>query len=737
MAIRAGRLYPFLVILILAGAVAIRVADPFFVQALRLIAFDSYQRLAPETYDPALPVRVVDIDEESLQRIGQWPWPRDIVADLLKRLAGQGAAVVVFDVLFAEPDQTSPTPATTQLSPEGSDTGGVNAPGSTSHDEIFAQAISDSAVVLATVLSNRPAPPPPPKAGFAVAGDDPRPFIPEFAGATGNVPILDAAAVGIGSINWTPDRDQVIRRVPLIFRVGEDFVPTLAPEALRVALGASTYVLKASNASGETAFGQETGLNHIKIGDIDVPTDADGGIWLKFRPSKPDAYLKAWRVLEGEDFSKEVEGRILLIGTSAAGLVDLRATPIDAAIAGVEVHAQAIEHILTGRSLARPDYALAAELATVLVLGLVLAVVLPRISARLSALLGVLAIVVVIAAGWFAYTRANLLFDPSYPVLALFALVAAATLYVYRRVELQRAEVRLAFSHYVSPAVVDEIIANPERLELGGQLRDLTLLFCDVRNFTSISERMSATELTRFINSLLTPLTDIILSNRGTIDKYMGDAIMAFWNAPLDDADHAAHACKSAREMALKMGDLNRQWREEAQAAGRVFVPVAIGIGVNSGECLVGNLGSDQRFDYSALGDEVNVASRLEGLTKMYGMATVIGEPTVRRNPGLPTLELDLMRVKGRSRPSRIYTLSETLGADKETLDRLTPLQEAMLEAFRSKDWDRAEALIGECCQLHTSALETYYRIYSARIGVFRVDPPPDDWDGAVTADTK
>jgi adenylate cyclase len=258
-----------------------------------------------------------------------------------------------------------------------------------------------------------------------------------------------------------------------------------------------------------------------------------------------------------------------------------------------------------------------------------------------------------------------------------------------------------------------------------------------VRNFTSISERMNATELTRFINSLLTPLTDIILSNRGTIDKYMGDAILAFWNAPLDDPDHAAHACRSAREMTLKMGDLNRQWREEAEAAGRVFEPVSIGIGVNSGECVVGNLGSDQRFDYSALGDEVNVASRLEGLTKVYGMATVIGEPTVQREPGLATLELDLMRVKGRTRPTRIYTLSETLGADQETLGRLEPLQEAMLEAFRGKDWDRAETLIGQCRQLRVASLETYYRIYQARIDVYRVDPPPEDWDGAVTADTK
>lgn len=737
MAIRAERLYPLLIIAILVGAVAVRVADPFFVQALRLIAFDSYQRLAPEKYDPEIPVRVVDIDEESLERVGQWPWPRTLVTDLLNRLTEQGAAVVVFDVLFAEPDQTSPQDTITQASQQESATGGVTITAPASHDEIFAQAISESAVVLATVLSTRPSSPPPPKAGFAFAGDDPRPFIPIYAGASVNVPMLNAAALGIGSINWTPDRDQVIRRVPLIARVEETFVPSLGPEALRVAQGASTYVLKASNASGETAFGQESGLNTIRIGALEVPTDADGGIWLKFRPANPDAYLPAWQILAGEDLIDEVEGRIMLIGTSAPGLVDLRATPLDVAIAGVEVHAQAIEHMLSERSITRPDYAEAVELAVIIVLGILLALVMPQISARLSALLGVSVITFVIAGGWLAYTRANLLFDPTYVALSLFVLISAATLYVYRRIEVQRAEVRLAFSHYVSPAVVDEIIANPERLELGGELRDLTLLFCDVRNFTSISERMNAHQLTRFINGLLTPLTDIILSNRGTIDKYMGDAIMAFWNAPLDDPDHAAHACKSAKEMAEKIAELNVKWRVEAEAAGRVFVPVAIGIGINSGECVVGNLGSDQRFDYSALGDEVNVASRLEGLTKLYGITAVIGEATCRRNPGLATLELDLMRVKGRSQPTRIFTLTDTLGMDQKTLGQITPLHAKMLEAFRGRDWDRAEALIAECRKLSVASLETYFRIYSARIDVYRVDPPPDDWAGAVTADTK
>lgn len=734
---RTGWLYPIVIFTLLAGAVALRLADPFVVQALRLVAFDSYQRLAPETYNPALPVRVVDIDEESLAKIGQWPWPRTVIAELLGRLSDQGASVVIFDVLFAESDQTSPGQA---IVPNlGADrpvlvaSDGRNG----SHDKMFAEAIADSNVVLSTALTNRQSEIPPAKAGFSVAGDDPRPFIVGFAGASRNLPILDAATDGIGSINWIPDRDQVIRRVPLVLRVGEDLVPSLALEALRVNEDAKGYVLKSSNANGETAFGGQTGLNHIKVGDIEIPTDADGGIWLNFRPSNPGAYLPAWEVLTGASEAGEINGRMMLIGTSAPGLVDLRATSLDSAIAGVEVHAQAIEHILSGRSLTRPDYSLAAELAVIIVLGLLLSIIFTRISAIFSALLGASTIAGILYSGWYAYSEMGLLFDPSFPALSLLIFVSVATFYIYRRVELQRAEMRGAFGHYVSPAVVDEIIAHPDRLELGGEVRDLTLLFCDVRNFTSISEQLNARELTRFLNNLLTPLSNIILQNRGTIDKYMGDAIMAFWNAPLDDANHAQNACRSANEMMARMGKLNRQWRAEAEKAGRPFIPVSIGIGINSGECLVGNLGSDQRFDYSAIGDQVNVASRLEGQSKLYGVPVVVGEATVQHHPEVGFLELDLVKVRGRTSSTRIYTLADSLGAKPETIERLEPLHRSMLEAYRGRDWNRAQMLLAECRHVGVDMLKTFYEIYSVRVGVSREDPPPDDWDGAYIADSE
>lgn len=733
--VRAGRFYLLLIVVLLSGATAFRLADPFFVQALRFIAFDSYQRLAPETFDPKLPVRIVDIDEDSLARVGQWPWPRTVMADLLAKLTQQGAAVVAFDILFAEPDQTSPEVAVGRLEPDEAKLIQAAVAGRPGHDAVFATAIDAAPAILAAALTNRASSAKlPQKAGFAVAGDDPRRFIVNFAGITGNLPALDEAAKGIGSINWIPDRDQVVRRVPLIYRIGDDYMPTLVTEALRVAQGASTYILKASNASGETAFGQVTGLNHIKVGDIEIPTDADGGIWMRYRPSYPAAYIPAWKVLAGQDNADDVSGRIILVGTSAPGLLDLRATPLDAAIPGVEIHAQALEHILSGRSLTRPDYALALELAVMLLLGIGMSIVLPRISARMSAILGVSVIALLLGGGWSAYRYAGLLLDPSYPSLALFMLTAAATLYVYRRVELQRTEVRRAFSHYVAPTVVDELIAHPERLELGGEVRELTLLFCDVRNFTSISEQLSAHELTRFINSLLTPLSEIILEHRGTIDKYMGDAIMAFWNAPLDDEAHAEHACKSALGMAARMADLNAMWQAEAEAAGRTHRKVAIGIGINSGNCCVGNLGSVQRFDYSAIGDDVNVASRYEGLSKQYGLTIVVGEPTVARLPNPRVLELDLIRVKGRAQPTRIFTLLDALGGDHAVADRVLPPHADMLAAYRRKDWSGAEAAVAACRAVGLSALDAFYDTYLARIATLRESPPPADWDGAYTA---
>ena len=438
MPVRPGRLYILLVFGILAAAVAIRFIDPFFIQALRLIAFDGYQRLSPAVYDENLPVRIVDIDEASLAKIGQWPWPRTVLAELVQKLAEREAAAVAFDFLFAEADRTSPEELAKRLPPEQAAVLAPALAGKPTNDQQFAAALKEIPSVLAMTLINAPRPPPPAKAGFAVAGDNPKPFLPNFPGVVRNLPNLEEVVAGLGSINWTPDRDQVLRRVVMFYRSGEQIVPTLFTEAIRVAQGASTYVIKASNASGETAFGAQSGINHVRIGNLEIPTDADSGLWLKFRPTRPQAFISAAKLLAGEVDKEEIAGRIILVGTSAAGLLDLRATPLDVAVPGVEVIAQAIEHVLAGRFLTRPDYAPALEQLVIVVFGILLAIVLVRVSARAAALLGLLAIESIFVGGWIAYEYAGLLFDPIMPALSLLLLLAAATFYVYRRVEVQR-----------------------------------------------------------------------------------------------------------------------------------------------------------------------------------------------------------------------------------------------------------------------------------------------------------
>jgi adenylate cyclase len=738
MNMKSGGLYVLLVGSVIAGSMLIRHYDPFIIQGLRLIAFDTYQRFSPRAYDPQMPVRIVDIDERSLAELGQWPWPRTVIRDLVDKLRENGAAAIAFDVQFSEPDRTSLEEVVKRMPPAQAAKMLPIIDGQPTNDQLLAAALKEAPSVLAVALAGGDGKfPSKMKAGFSFAGDDPRPFIPPFTTGAGNLEILEEAASGIGSINWRPDRDQVLRRVGIVYRVDDRFVPTLFAEALRIAQGASSYLLKSSNASGETALGQQTGLNHIRIGAIEIPTDADGGIWLKFRHSRPEAYLPVWKVLKGEIPKDEIEGRIILIGTSAPGLLDLRATPLDSSIAGVEIIAQSIEHVLSGITLTRPDYAYAIEQFVIVVFGVLLALLLVRVSARAAGLLGLLAIETLLFGGWLAYSQFGLLLDPVFPALSLLCLVAVATFYVYRRVEVQRGEIRGAFSRYVAPAVVNELLANPEKLELGGEERDLTLLFCDVRNFTTISEGLSAHELTRFINELLTPLTDIILSHRGTIDKYMGDAIMAFWNAPLDEAEHATQACKSAIDMAGRMASLNEYWQTQAKAAGRTFDRVRIGIGINTGRCCVGNLGSLQRFDYSAIGDNVNVASRFEGLAKVYGLTAIVGERTINEMRGFTALELDLVRVKGRGRPSPIFTFSQLLHDDESLLARLRHTHNEFLAHFRAQEWQKAEQAIAECRSYEVQRMEHYYALFQSRIADFKAAPPPNDWDGVFTAHEK
>ncbi|HBF61385.1 MAG TPA: adenylate/guanylate cyclase domain-containing protein [Methyloceanibacter sp.] len=733
-------LYSLIVGAAILASLALRVWDPTPVARLRSLVFDSYQRLAPLKFDPELPVRIVDIDEESLRRIGQWPWPRTILSDLLSKLRDAGAATIGFDMVFPEPDRMSPAnaiqfwPQSDQLAQLKTELDQLP-----SNDQVFAETIATAPVVMGFIASpsNQTALPES-KSGFSFGGDDPRLFAPHYPGATSSLKALQTPAIGAGALNWVPEYDQIIRRMPILVTLKESLYPSFSAELLRAAQGASTYIVKSSGASGEQSFGEQTGIVKVRVGDFDIPTDATGQMVLRFSPQTRDRYLSAWKILNGELGEDEIAGRILLIGTSAAGLLDLRATPLEASVPGVELHAQAVEQIIRGSYLMRPDIATPAEFLYILVLGLLIAVLIYRAGALGSAVLAGLAVGLVVWLSWYAFNSWGWLVDPVYPTIALTAIYLTGSSFVFLRTERERNRVRNAFSHYMAPALVERLADEPDRLKLGGETRDMTLLFSDVRGFTTISEGLDAEELTRFLNELFTPLSNIILNEEGTIDKFMGDALMAFWNAPLDDPNHPGNACAAALRMVDKMAVLNDRWKQAAEQAGRTYKPVKLGIGLNTGLCCVGNLGSETRFDYSVIGDNVNVASRLEGQSKTYDLVIIAGEETAARATDYAFLELDLLKVKGKTEATRVFAL---MGDDSirqsDAFKALAAKHQDFLFAYRNRDWDGANVLLQECETMGGQKLEGLYALYRDRVKAFRTNPPPKDWDFTAQATSK
>jgi len=718
-------------------ALALRAAEPALVQELQLRAFDGFQRLAPRSYTDAA-VRIVDIDDASLAHIGQWPWPRSEVAALVNQLFQMGAAVVVFDAVFAEPDRTSPVrllDGITGLSVDAQLRREIEQ--LPDHDALLEKAFANGNVVTGFVFTDAKGGRAPRAAAGFNYGGDPFPHLVPRNGTVVNLPDLEAAASGNGSFTVDPDLDGVHRRVPLLFVHEGALYPSLAAEAIRVATGAKSYSIKTAGSSGEASFGTSTGITQLRIGkEFTVPTSPRGEIWVWYTAPVPGRYVSAWELLAGDVDPKKIEGNIVLVGTTAAGLRDVGATPLDPVSNGVVVHAQIIEQILLGEYLERPDWATGAELLYLLVLGVLLALLIPRVGAVGTALLGAGGIAVAVALSWYAYKSWHWLLDPVYPGVAALGVYLVGSLQNYLHSEAQRRRVRGAFSRYLAPTLVDELAANPDKLRLGGELRDMTLLFCDIRGFTTISEQLDPQALTHLLNRFLTPMTDIVLASRGCIDKYMGDCVMAFWNAPLDDAEHARHACESALAMMKALEQLNAKLAEGDAVFGRPLAPLAVGVGINTGRCCVGNMGSDQRFDYSVIGDEVNLASRLEGQSNLYGVSIVISENTRVSVPALACLEIDLIRVKGKTRPVRIYVLlgGEEL-ASSASFRELAQAHRAMLAAYRGQRWEETLAALPLCRRVGGGlALGDLYRLYEARVAAFRSVPPPPDWDGVYVA---
>jgi adenylate cyclase len=720
---------------LLAAGLALRMADPPALEDARLRVFDHFQALRPRPYVPA-PVRVVDIDEESLDRLGQWPWPRDLVARLAGRLREHDAAALAFDVVFAEPDRTSLAVFLRGLKGEAarralSEAAAEGA--SLDHDEALAAVIAGGRAVTGFALVERSARADPAvKAGFAFAGQDPLPFAPRFAGAVASLPPLEAAAAGNGALNVIPDRDGVVRRLPLVLASGDRLHPSLALEALRVAQGARGYAIKSTDAHGVPGFGAKTGISSLKVGDFVAPTDANGQLWLYDTGAVPDRSIPAWQVLADGFDGGAVAGAIVFVGSSAVGLHDLRATPLSGAAPGVTLHAQAAEQILLGAFLHRPDWATGAEVVFLLVVGLALVAALPRLGALASGAVGAASLALALAASWFAFAETGLLFEPIYPALVVLLVYLASSLVGYLATERERQRVRGAFSRYLAPALVERLAASSETLRLGGETRDMTILFCDIRGFTALSERLDAAALTHLVNRFFTPMSAAILEHGGTVDKFIGDCVMAFWNAPLDDPEHARHACRAALDMAARMEPLNRELAGEAEAANRPFIPVRIGIGLNTGACCVGNLGSEQRFDYSVIGDPVNIASRFEGLTKTYGVEIVIGESTRGLAPEFAAVELDLVLVAGKSTPVRVYALVGDADVAAGAAFRALAAEHAeMLDAYRARRFAEAAGRLARCQEIGRGfELDRVWRLYDDRIHELAKAPPDRAWNG-------
>jgi adenylate cyclase len=747
------RLYWLAVALPFALAVLVGISPLPLRTALQNLVFDNYQRLSPRIYDPASPVRIIDIDDESLKRYGrQWPWPRTQLAAFVDFLKAHGALAIGFDFLFAEPDQMGiaelirgePRERAIALVAQELDRTGT-------YDQAFAKSLSDAPVVLGAALVNGSAQaiaPPgtaeeeallPVKAGFSHAGDDPLLFLHGFQASIAPIKVLADRAAGIGALNWVPDRDRVVRQVPLLFALRDEIVPSLAAEALRLAQedGAS-YFIKSSNASGETAFGAKTGIVALRIGKLVVNTQPHGDVRVRFTRHELRRFIPAWKLIDNEVDPAEIENKIIFIGSSAAALGDMVTTPLDASVPGVEIHAQLLEHILDGESLVRPDIAGGVEMLAMALLSLIMIFALPFVPALVGASIGGFCVAAMVGGSWWAFTRKGLLIDPVFPSLSAGAVFLTGVLALYALKQSQERHVRQAFGRFVSPAVVHRLAENPDRLILGGENRELTLLFCDLRAFTTLSEGFDAHGLTRFLNEYLTPMTDVVLDHGGTVDKYMGDAIMAFWNAPLDDAEHARNSAIAALAMRAELAKLNERWQAKAAGENKTFPVVRFGIGLNTGVCCVGNLGSTRRFDYSAIGDDVNVASRLEGATKFLGVDIAANGATRDEAPSLAWLEIDKVLVKGKTLPIVAYTLvGDERVAESPGFKALAGTHQAMLDCFRGRAFDKALALAEEAASLAPAEIAGLYAFYRARIRALLARPPGEDWSPVLELEEK
>jgi adenylate cyclase len=733
--------------LILAILHAVGVVPMGMLQRLDDIIYDTRLRATmPGSLDER--VVIVDIDEKSLAEVGRWPWSRHHLANLVDTLfEQQRIAMLGFDTVFAEVDDSSGLRQLQHLAREElADQPGFaervnDLQAQLDYDNRFAHSLQGRPVVLGYYFtSDREGRTsgvlPAPVMGAETLGGRTIRSAP-WNGHGANIAPLATAAPLAGFFNAVASSsDGVVRTLPLLAEYQGAYYESLALAMFRVLTGSPQVepVFPAQRFLGKDYQALES-LRLSKGGtSLQIPVDDSLTTLVPFRgPGGPRGgsfrYVSASDLLAGRIAPDALKDKIVLVGTTAPGLQDLRVTPLSETYPGVETHANLIAGLLDGRLANRPDYAVGYELVVLVLAGLVLALALPLLSAARAVALSVLVVTVVLGLNtWLYLAHAQVLPVASTLVMAgvAFALNMSYGYLVESRAKRELAQL---FGTYVPPELVDEMVKDPDSYSMDASTRELTVMFCDMRGFTQISETMPPTELQGLLNAVFSRLTHIIRSHRGTIDKYMGDCVMAFWGAPIETPDHASLSVQTALDMAQAIQAINQ---ERSQAG---LPAIGVGVGLNTGEMCVGDMGSDVRRSYTVVGDAVNLGSRLEGLSKLYGVDIVASESTRRQAPGFVWQELDLVRVKGKARAVAIHTpicTGEQTSAALE--DELREWQKA-LKAWRNQDWDACDVHLLNLQRL--SAKKVLYRLYAERVVSMRHSPPPPGWDGSTTFDTK
>ena len=684
-------------------------------------------------------VVIVDIDEKSLKQEGQWPWPRTVVADLVKQIHHAGARAIGFDIVFAEKDRTSPKQYIEELETLLNDQQflsrleALKENDTHDHDFILGNIVAEAPVVLGYVfqLSNdglkQEEAVPFPSCNIKIDPDhfnyDDLSLLPAYR-AILNVDDI-AQAESEGFFNVFPDATGTIRKVPLLMELNGIPYPSLALELLRIGLGVDEITIHGS----QMVDNPKKGILGVSLGYRFVPTDDNGQVTVNYRgPHKTFPYVSAVDVLSGKQH-EHLKNKYVLIGTSAAGLSDLRAIPFANSFPGVEVQASIIDNIIAGDPLTHDIYTeIGITYTLIIVGGLLISGLLAYTGPLVGGITGLMLIVAAVVGNYQFFFLRNELVGLIYPLFTVFGVFLIVTLFNYFVEDKKKRFIHKAFNRYVSPQVVGQLIKSPDRLSLAGEQKNLTVLFSDIRGFTGISEQMDSERLGLFMNKYLTAMSDIIMEYNGTVDKFIGDAIMAIWGAPLDQENHPLLSIQASLSMIERLKALQEDLDIKDIPA------IDIGIGINTGIMSVGNFGSNRRFDYTVIGDNVNLASRLEGLNKIYGTNIIISEYTRDALDNQTACRyLDRVRVKGKEQPVKIY---EPLPQNRIDISLKKEMEvfEYAIDDYLAQDFDKAHGAIEELNNCNPIKL---YDLYLNRIHTYQEKRPPADWDGVAVWATK